>query len=69
MIVVEWDASTHSHAYDLWEKAILADGGQGCQRLCDLSGEPLIEGMLVGKPENLLTTAQTHQACLLSSSF
>ncbi|OKL59169.1 hypothetical protein UA08_05808 [Talaromyces atroroseus] len=59
--VVEWDASTHSHAYDIWEKAILADGGQGCQRLCDLSGEPLIEGMLVGKPENLLTTAQTHQ--------
>ncbi|CRG86329.1 hypothetical protein PISL3812_03334 [Talaromyces islandicus] len=59
--VFEWDASTHAHAYKLWETAILADGGEGCRKLCELSGEPLIEGMLVGKPENLLTTAETHQ--------
>jgi amidase len=60
-IVVYWDASTHAHAYDLWEKAILSDGGDMCQKLCHMSGEPLIEGMLVGKPENLLSTTQLHQ--------
>ncbi|KAH8695242.1 putative acetamidase [Talaromyces proteolyticus] len=65
--VFEWDASSHSYAYDLWERAILADGGEGCRKLCELSGEPLIEGMLVGKPENLLTTAQTHQ--LISDKY
>ncbi|KAM0505893.1 hypothetical protein ACHAQF_002999 [Verticillium nonalfalfae] len=42
-------------------EAILSDGGLACKKLCDMSGEPLIEGMLVGKPENLLTTAQTHE--------
>ncbi|EED19208.1 acetamidase, putative [Talaromyces stipitatus ATCC 10500] len=59
--VFEWDASSHAHAYDLWEKAILSDGGEACRRLCELSGEPLIEGMLVGKPHNILSTSQTHQ--------
>ncbi|KAE8557441.1 hypothetical protein TMatcc_004893 [Talaromyces marneffei ATCC 18224] len=59
--VFEWDASSHAHAYQLWEKAILSDGGAACRRLCELSGEPLIEGMLVGKPHNILTTSQTHQ--------
>ncbi|KAF3352146.1 hypothetical protein VdG1_09366 [Verticillium dahliae VDG1] len=59
--VIEWDASSHARAYDLWEKAILSDGGLACKKLCDMSGEPLIEGMLVGKPENLLTTEQTHE--------
>ena len=49
--------------------AILADGGEGCRKLCELSGEPLIEGMLVGKPENLLTTAQAHQVSPLSPLF
>ncbi|RFU27849.1 hypothetical protein B7463_g8504, partial [Scytalidium lignicola] len=59
--VIEWDATSHAHAYDLWEKAILSDGGAACQKLCDMSGEPLIEGMLVGTAKDLLTTAQTHQ--------
>lgn len=63
LLVFEWDASTHAHAYKLWETAILSDGGEGCRKLCELSGEPLIEGMLVGKPENTLTTAETHQVC------
>ncbi|KAH8807797.1 acetamidase [Xylogone sp. PMI_703] len=59
--VVEWDASSHGHAYNLWEKAILSDGGAACKKLCDMSGEPLIEGMLVGTPKNLLNTTETHQ--------
>jgi amidase len=59
--VIEWNATSHGHAYDLWEKAILSDGGAGCQKLCDMSGEPLIQGMLVGTSVDLLTTEQTHQ--------
>lgn len=43
----------------------MSDGGSGCKRLCDLSGEPLIEGMLVGTPTNLLDTEQTHEVCEL----
>ncbi|RAO65108.1 uncharacterized protein BHQ10_001120 [Talaromyces amestolkiae] len=65
--VFEWDASSHAHAYQLWEKAILSDGGEACRILCELSGEPLIEGMLVGKPHNKLTTSQTHQ--LISDKY
>jgi len=59
--VFEWDASSHGYAWELWKKAILSDGGLGCQRLCDISGEPLIEGMLVGTSKDLLTTEETHQ--------
>ncbi|CAI7577600.1 unnamed protein product [Penicillium glandicola] len=59
--VFEWDASPHSYGYDLWAKAIFADGGEGCRRQTEKTGEPLVEGMLVGKPEDTLTTSQTHQ--------
>lgn len=44
----------HAKAYDLWLRAVLADGGERFQALCDLVDEPLIPGMLVGKPENKL---------------
>ncbi|CAG8083010.1 unnamed protein product [Penicillium olsonii] len=59
--VFEWDASSHGHAYELWAKAIFSDGGEGCRKKVALTGEPLIEGMLVGKPEHTLTTSETHQ--------
>ncbi|KAJ6085683.1 hypothetical protein N7499_005312 [Penicillium canescens] len=59
--VFEWDASSHGYAYTLWAKAIFSDGGEGCRRKTELTGEPLIEGMLVGKPEDTLTTSETHQ--------
>ncbi|CAI7670333.1 unnamed protein product [Penicillium discolor] len=59
--VFEWDASSHSYAYELWAKAIFSDGGEGCRRQIEKTGEPLVEGMLVGKPEDTLTTSQTHQ--------
>jgi hypothetical protein len=61
LAVFEWDATSHGHAYALWEKAILSDGGEACRKLCEMSGEPLIEGMLVGTPKDILTTAETHQ--------
>lgn len=61
LVVFEWDAKSHGYAYQLWEKAILSDGGVACQKLCDMTGEPLIEGMLVGKAKDILTTEQTHQ--------
>lgn len=59
--VFEWDASSHGYAYTLWEKAILSDGGEGCRKKTELTGEPLIEGMLVGTAKDILTTAETHQ--------
>ncbi|KAJ5711670.1 hypothetical protein N7488_005826 [Penicillium malachiteum] len=57
----EWDPSSHKYAYELWEKAILSDGGEGCRKKTDMTGEPLIEGMLVGKEKDILTTSETHQ--------
>ncbi|KAL1981829.1 hypothetical protein VTN96DRAFT_2125 [Rasamsonia emersonii] len=62
--VIEWDATSHNYAYKLWEKAILSDGGENCRKLCSLSGEPLIEGMLVGTEKDLLTTSELHQLIL-----
>ncbi|KAJ5459773.1 uncharacterized protein N7458_001325 [Penicillium daleae] len=59
--VFEWDASSHGYAYQLWEKAILSDGGEGCRKKIEMTGEPLIEGMLVGTEKNILTTSETHQ--------
>ncbi|KIX03209.1 uncharacterized protein Z518_06761 [Rhinocladiella mackenziei CBS 650.93] len=57
--IVEWDASSHRSAYyDLWVKAVLADGGKRCADLCKLVDEPLIQGMLVGTPETLLDAQQ-----------
>jgi amidase len=64
--VFEWDASSHKYAYELWEKAILSDGGEGCRKRTEMTGEPLIEGMLVGKPSHILTTSETHQVCFIA---
>lgn len=61
LAVFEWDASSHSYAYTLWEKAILSDGGEGCRRKIEMTGEPLVEGMLVGTPDHILSTSETHQ--------
>ncbi|KAJ5965481.1 Amidase [Penicillium waksmanii] len=59
--VFEWDASSHAYAYSLWEKAIFSDGGEGCRRKIEMTGEPLVEGMLVGTPDHILSTSETHQ--------
>lgn len=57
--VFEWDSSSHRYAYyNLWLKSVLADGGQRCADLCKLVGEPLIPGMLVGKPEDILSVPE-----------
>lgn len=61
--MVEWDASSHAYAYSLWEKAIFSDGGEGCRRKIEMTGEPLVEGMLVGTPDHILSTSETHQVC------
>ena len=60
-VVFEWDAKTHRYCYELWEKAILSDGGELCRNLCELTGEPLIQGMLVGTEADLMTTSETLQ--------
>ena len=58
---VTWDHIAkryHTRAYDLWLRAVLADGGERFKALSELAPgdtpEPLIEGMLVGRPENKL---------------
>lgn len=49
--------SHHARAYDLWLRAVLADGGQRFKALSELPPtEPLIKGMLVGRPDTLLDT-------------
>lgn len=65
--VFEWDGSSHGYAYELWEKAILSDGGEGCRRKIEMTGEPLIEGMLVGTEKDVLTTSETHQVQFIQS--
>jgi amidase len=60
--VFEWDSTPHKSAhYDLWTPAIFADGGKRCADLCKLVNEPLIEGMLVGKPEHALDVEQRQE--------
>lgn len=56
---VDWDSSTHYSAYyDIWLPGILADGGVRCARLCEMTKEPLIEGMLVGQPKDFMDSDQ-----------
>lgn len=57
-IVFEWETKDHQEGYDLWLKAVLADGGNGARGLCGLIGEPLIKGMLVGTEETFLQPAE-----------
>ncbi|KAJ5367489.1 hypothetical protein N7541_001430 [Penicillium brevicompactum] len=59
--VIEWDTSLHLATTNLWTKGILADGGQHCRALCDLIDEPLIEGMIVGTPKDLLSVDEREQ--------
>ena len=59
--VVEWDTSLHIPGTNLWTKAILADGGHHCKQLCDLVGEPLVEGMVVGSDKDLLSIPEREE--------
>jgi amidase len=60
-LVLEWDATCHARGFELFEKAVLSDGGAAAKRMTDLSGEPLIEGMYIGTAANLLSTPQLHE--------
>lgn len=59
--VIEWDTILHVPGTKLWTKAILADGGYHCRQLCDLVGEPLVEGMVVGTDEDLLSIEEREE--------
>ncbi|KAJ5291001.1 hypothetical protein N7478_000252 [Penicillium angulare] len=52
--VVEWDTSLHVPATEMWNKAVLGEGGVHCRKLCEIINEPLIEGMLVGTEQDML---------------
>ena len=62
--VVEWDTSSHAAGYALWLECVLADGGADARSLCELAGEPLVEGMLVGLPEHEKTVMERRQVSL-----
>ncbi|RAL09809.1 putative acetamidase [Aspergillus homomorphus CBS 101889] len=59
--VIEWPTTLHEQGTKLWTKAILADGGQHCRYLCDIVGEPLIEGMVVGTPDDELSVEEREK--------
>ncbi|PYI18845.1 amidase signature enzyme [Aspergillus violaceofuscus CBS 115571] len=60
--VIPWPATAlHKEGTALWTKAILADGGQHCRYLCDIVGEPLIEGMVVGTSEDELSVEEREK--------
>lgn len=59
--VIEWDTVLHVPGANLWTKAILADGGYHCRQLCELVGEPLVEGMVVGTDDDLLSIEEREE--------
>lgn len=68
MIVLDWDTSSHPEAHQLWTQAILADGGSKCEAILAQSGEPLVEGMLVGKESDRLSIQQVEEVGTLLDS-
>ncbi|PVH80440.1 amidase [Cadophora sp. DSE1049] len=67
--VVEWDASDHGDAYQQWVKVTFGDGGESCRELSAASGEPLIEGVLIGTAEDKLSIDETREAASLKAEF
>lgn len=65
LTMTEWDVSSHVEGYDIWFKAAQADGGEECRELCRLVDEPLIEGMLVGKLEDVLSVRGRKEVSML----
>ena len=68
-LVIEWDPESHTEGTNMWERAVKVDGGRKCRRFCELIGEPLIEGMVVGKSEDELTTVQREEVCQIYLSL
>ena len=63
-LVFEWDTSGHGYGYDIWEKAVKADGGKRCKMLCEKENEPLIQGMVVGTEKDRLDVDQSNAASM-----
>ncbi|KAK2803828.1 hypothetical protein FQN50_006835 [Emmonsiellopsis sp. PD_5] len=59
--VIEWDTSLHDEGINLWLKAVMADGGEDCRKMCELVDEPLIPGMLVGTDKDRLSISQRQE--------
>lgn len=64
--VFEWEVPTHIEGQRLWTKAILADGGKKCARLCEQGNEPLVPGMLVGQESDCLTVEEANEVSVAS---
>lgn len=58
--VFEWTTTEHGELHSAWGKAIMSDGGKYARDSCALSGEPLIEGMIVGTDADLLSQEQAE---------
>ena len=59
--MIEWDTSLHVPATDLWNKAVLGEGGVHCRKLCAIIDEPLIQGMVVGTEKDMLTLEEREK--------
>ncbi|KZL74877.1 hypothetical protein CI238_07520 [Colletotrichum incanum] len=59
--LIEWDPSTHAEAYKDWVTATFADGGEIYRKLSEATGEPLIEGVLIGTDKDKLSVAEARK--------
>ncbi|EEH22153.1 hypothetical protein PABG_04364 [Paracoccidioides brasiliensis Pb03] len=59
--VIEWNSSSHDEGINIWLKAVKADGGEHCRKMCKLADEPLIQGMLVGEEADKLSISQRQK--------
>ena len=62
--VLQWDHSLHVEGTKLWVKGILADGGEHFQAYSNMSGEPIIEGMVVGTAKDKHSPAEREEVCI-----
>ncbi|KPI41085.1 putative amidase PB8B6.03 [Cyphellophora attinorum] len=59
--MIPWDVNSHVEAHRLWTKAILFDGGRDVSKMLEESGEPLVQGMLVGKAADCLSIQEAEE--------
>lgn len=45
----------------MWTKGVLGEGGAHCRKVCDIIGEPLIEGMIVGTEKDMLSLEEREK--------
>ncbi|CAF1159749.1 unnamed protein product [Rotaria sordida] len=59
--VIQWDTIDHPEGIDILVKMYQADGGKDVQKALDLSGESIVPGAFVGKPETEISIYEYWQ--------